>query len=51
MNEDILQKRLKEKRNKRIVSMFKRGYPQEYIAGYFGISKGRVSQIIKSCEE
>ncbi len=39
-----------EKRNKDIMSMKQKGYPREYIAGYFNISKSRLSRIITSEE-
>jgi hypothetical protein len=36
-----------QKRNKELLAMVKNGYPMDYICSYFGLTKGRISQIIK----
>jgi hypothetical protein len=36
-----------QKRNKEILEMEKKGYPRDYICNYFGLSKGRLSLILK----
>lgn len=36
------------KRNVEIVAMETKGYPLDYICSYFGLTKGRVSQILKN---
>jgi len=38
------------KRNREIIKMSKR-YPIDYIAAYYGLTKGRVSQIIKQAKK
>jgi transcriptional regulator len=43
---DNLKAAIAKKRKAKVLSMLRRGYPQEYIASYLGMSKGRVSQII-----
>ena len=36
-----------EKRNQELLTMIEKGYPIDYICSFFGLSKGRVSQIVK----
>ena len=39
------------KRNSELYQMFKKGYPRDYIISYFGLTKGRVAQIIKKAQD
>lgn len=41
----------KRKRDKKMLMMIKKGYPADYISAYFGLTKGRVSQILKKVAE
>ena len=36
-----------QKRNEEILAMVEKGYPMDYIYNYFGLTKGRLSQILK----
>ena len=40
-----------EKRNRDILEMEKKGYPRDYICSYFGLSKGRLSLILKKIKQ
>ena len=40
-----------EKRDKELIKMSQDGYPLDYIASYFSISKGRVVQIISKISQ
>lgn len=40
-----------QKRNKELLTMVDKGYPIDYICSYFGLTKGRVSQIIKKSKK
>lgn len=39
------------KRNEEILIMDEKGYPLDYITSYYGITKGRVVQILKEMKQ
>jgi hypothetical protein len=43
----LIQARIIKKRNNEIKLMIREGYPLDYIVIYTGLTKGRISQIIK----
>ena len=40
-----------KKRNEELVAMDEKGYPLDFLANYFNLTKGRVVQILKEEEE
>ena len=42
---------VKQLRDREIVLMVGKGYPLDYICHYFGLTKGRVSQITKKADK
>ena len=40
-----IQRLAKEKRDKKLVEMYEKNYPLDYLAGYFNLTKGRIIQI------